>query len=71
MKTKEELRKMDTKKLLEELAEVEKTLAENRFNVETGHSKESHNINKYKTLKAQIKTIISEKEKEQITTSIN
>lgn len=66
----EELRKMDLKKLLAELAIIEKKLAESRFNLETGHSKESHSVKNYKKQKAQIKTIIGEKEVENVKQAI-
>lgn len=70
MKTLEELRKMDIKKLLAELAEVEKSLAESKFNVETGHSKETHTIVKHKKQKAQIKTVIGEKQVEEVSQAL-
>lgn len=64
MKTLEldELRKMDAKKLIEELASANKEIAKARFEVRSGQSKNSHLISNYKTYIAQIKTILTEQE---------
>ena len=70
MKALEELRKMDVKKLIAELAETEKKLAQIRFNVETGHSKEIHQIKKLKKQKAQIKTVLGEKQVEAVAEAV-
>lgn len=57
MKTLEELRKLDSKKLLEELKEVEKTLFKLRFDTKNGQSKSSNLIRSNKRQAARIKTI--------------
>jgi ribosomal protein L29 len=60
MKTLEELRKLDIKKLLEELNEAKKTLFKIRFEVNNGQSKNHHKIPIRRKHIAQIKTIIKE-----------
>lgn len=70
MKTLEELRKMDLKKLLAELTKVEKELAQSKFNVETGHSKESHKIANNRKQRARLKTVIREKEVEAVAAAL-
>lgn len=57
MKTLEELRKLDAKKLIEELEDIEKTLFKLKFGVKNGQSKSSDLIRKNKQQVARIKTI--------------
>lgn len=61
MFTLEEIRKVDVKKLAEELQTAEKELFKKRFEVKSGQSKAGHNISKYKKYIAQIKTILAER----------
>lgn len=58
MFTLEELRKIDPKKLEEELKNAEKTLFKARFEVKSGQSKASNKIRNAKKYVAQIKTIM-------------
>ncbi len=62
MKTLEELRKLDAKKLLEELADVGKELFKVSFEVKNGQSKSNHSIRNASKQVARIKTIIKEHE---------
>lgn len=57
MKTIEELRKLDAKKLIEELEDIEKTLFKLKFGIKNGQSKSSDLIRKNKKQVARIKTI--------------
>jgi large subunit ribosomal protein L29 len=61
----EELKKMDRKKLEEELAEMQKNYFKVKFEVKTGQSKNSHQISLYKTQIARLKTILREKAHEE------
>ncbi len=61
----EELKKMDRKKLEEELAEMKKNYFKTKFEVKTGQSKNSHQISSYKKQIARIKTILREKTEEE------
>jgi large subunit ribosomal protein L29 len=63
MKQLEELKKLETGKLLEELNEARKSLFKIRFEVENGQAKNHHEIKNYKTYIARIKTILKEQEK--------
>jgi ribosomal protein L29 len=60
MFTVEELRKLDTSKLREELKQAEKELFKIRFEVTSGQSKASHTVREKKRYVAQMKTIMSE-----------
>lgn len=62
MKTLEELRKLDAKKLLEELTDMEKDLFKVSFEVKNGQSKSHHSIGNHSKQIARIKTIIKERE---------
>jgi ribosomal protein L29 len=66
MFTLEELRKIDAKKLTEELKKVHKDLFKARFEVTSGQLKSSHSIKKNKQYIAQIKTIITERAEEKV-----
>lgn len=57
MKPLEELKKMDFKKLLEELAKAKKDLNKIRFEVTAGQAKNNHLIGKHRKYIARIKTI--------------
>ena len=59
MKTQEELKKLDAKKLNAELVEVQQTLYKLRFDMRSGHSKDSHMISANKKQAARIKTILN------------
>jgi len=59
MKTLDDLKKMDEKKLQEELQEARKQLFKVKFESESGQSKNVHLIKRYKKLVAQIKTILN------------
>lgn len=59
MKTLEELRKLDTKKLSEELKALEKEYFTTQFEVRNGQAKNSHDLKKYRRQMARIKTLIS------------
>ena len=61
MKVIEDLKKMDIKKLTEELAKMQKKLFKHRFEVENGQSKNIHKIKNHKKQIARIKTIINQK----------
>ncbi len=58
----EELKKLDIKKLNEELNENRKALFKVKFEVKSGQSKNSHLINSYKKQVARIKTLLKEME---------
>ena len=60
MKELEELRKLDPKKLLEELEKAKKTLFKIKFEVENGQSKSHHLIGKNRKYIAKIKTLINQ-----------
>ncbi len=62
MKTLEELRKLDAKKLLEELADVGQELFKVSFEVKNGQSKNNHSIRNASKQVARIKTLIKEHE---------
>lgn len=62
MKTLEELKKLDIRKLLEELESELQELFRSKFEVSNGQSKNSHLISKHTGQVARIKTIIREKE---------
>lgn len=64
MFTIEELRKIDLKKLREEVKKTEKDLFKIRFEVRSEQSKSSHLIKKNKEYLAQLKTILKERENE-------
>lgn len=57
MKTIEELRKLDAKKLIEELEDIEKVLFKLKFGIKNGQSKSSDLIRKNRKQVARIKTI--------------
>lgn len=57
MKTLEELRKLDSKKLIEELEDTEQALFKLKFGIKNGQSKSSDLIRKNKKQVARIKTI--------------
>lgn len=61
MKTIEELRKLDVKKLVEELELELQELFKAKFEVGNGQSKSSHLIVKHKKQVARIKTLLTEK----------
>lgn len=58
MKTLEELKKLDSKKLIEELQDVEKALFKLRFEVKNGQSKSSNQIRDNQKQVARIRTIM-------------
>lgn len=58
MKTLEELKKLDAKKLLEELQAVAKELFKVKFEIKTGQAKNNHEIKKHRRQIAKIKTIL-------------
>ncbi len=62
MKNHEELKKLDIKKLLEELNENRKELFKIKFEVKSGQSKNTHFISRYKKQIARIKTLVKEQE---------
>jgi ribosomal protein L29 len=59
MKTLEELRKLDTSKLFEELEDAKKKLFKAKFDIVSNQSKNSHLIKNNSKYVAQIKTIIN------------
>ncbi len=59
MKTLEELKKLDTTKLKEELKEAQKELARTNFEIKNRQSKNSHTIRSDRKQIARIKTIIN------------
>lgn len=61
MKTLEELKKLDQKKLVEELQSLEKEYFTVNFEVKTGQAKNIHDVKKYRRQIARIKTIMGEK----------
>ncbi|MEK7126527.1 MAG: 50S ribosomal protein L29 [Patescibacteria group bacterium] len=63
MKTLEELKKTDTKKLQEELQLAEKDLFKYTYDVKNGQSKNTHQVRNYKKYIARIKTIDTERSK--------
>ncbi len=60
MKTIKELRKLELKKLLEELKKNQSELFKIRFAVNNGQSKNTHKIREFKKQIARIQTIISQ-----------
>jgi ribosomal protein L29 len=60
MKTLEELRKFDQKKLHEELIDAKKDLFKIKFDVDSNQSKNTHLIKKNRVYIAQIKTLLKE-----------
>jgi large subunit ribosomal protein L29 len=64
MKTVDELRKLDLKKLMAELEEARKERFKITFDVRGGNSKNSHLISKNRKYVARVKTIIRQKEVE-------
>lgn len=64
MKTLEELKKIDPKKLSEELQSAEKDLFKYTYDVKNGQSKNTHQIRNYRKYIARIKTIINLKRHE-------
>ncbi len=74
MKTIKELRKLELKKLIEELKKHQSELFKVKFAVNNGQSKNTHKIREYKKQIAKIKTIItqiSENNNENLTTKEN
>jgi len=65
MKTLEELRKMDVKKLLTELESAVQKLFKARFETKTGQSKSNHLVKRLKQYVARIKTLIKEESTKQ------
>lgn len=61
MFTLEELRKLDTKKIVAEIREVEKELFKAKFEVRSGQGKASHLIRNKKRYIAQMQTVITSK----------
>ncbi len=61
MKTLEELRKLDAKKLLEELESLKKSHFKVNFEVGNGQAKNSHMIRVHRKQIARIKTLLKEK----------
>jgi len=61
MFTTEELRKIDVKKIEEEISNVEKTLYKIRFEVKTGQDKGHNKIELNKRYIARMKTILQER----------
>ncbi|MFA4891067.1 MAG: 50S ribosomal protein L29 [Candidatus Gracilibacteria bacterium] len=64
MFTLEELRKLDIKKLKEEIQKVEKDLFKIRFDVKSGQSKAGHLVKKNKIYLARTNTILRERRDE-------
>ena len=62
MKTLEEIKKMDPSKLLAELKSAKEKLFKHKFEVNTGQSKNIHEIKKYKKHVARIKTLLKNKQ---------
>ncbi|MDA1061221.1 MAG: 50S ribosomal protein L29 [bacterium] len=62
MKTTEELRKLDTKKLLEELESLKKSAFKTRFEIHGGQAKNNHEIRLSRKQIARVKTLIKEKQ---------
>jgi len=62
MKTVEELKKLATAQLLEELNEAQKALFKIAFEAKSGHAKNTHDVPKSRKYVAQIKTIVKENE---------
>lgn len=61
MKTVEELRKLDHKKLIEELQNIEKEYFTVNFEITNGQAKNIHDIKNYRRQIARIKTIMQER----------
>lgn len=59
MKTLEELKKLDAKKLAEELIEIQKEFIKVTFEVKNGQSKNSHMIRTSRKQIARIRTLIN------------
>ena len=66
MKKIEDLRKMDLKKLAEELEKMQKELFKHKFEVRSGQSKNIHLIKTHRKQVATIKTIMHEKGQQDI-----
>ncbi len=64
MKKLEELRKLDVKKLLEELKDAKKSLFKVKFEVENGQAKNHHHIGNYRKYVARIKTLLNNEKKQ-------
>lgn len=62
MKTLEELRKLDPKKLSEELQALDKEHFTTQFEVKNGQAKNSHDLKNYRRQIARIKTLIQNHE---------
>jgi ribosomal protein L29 len=58
----DEIRKMDTSRLMEELIEAKKEAYKAQFEVRNAQAKNNHSISTHKKYIAQIKTILKEKE---------
>lgn len=61
MKTLEELKKLDSAKLLEELAQLKKEYFKTSFEVKTNQAKNSHMVSTHRKQIARVKTLIKEK----------
>ena len=59
-----ELKKMDMKRLMEELGKAKKELFKVNFDVRNGQSKNSHLIGNYKKYIAQISTLLNREQEE-------
>ncbi len=66
MKTLEELKKTDTKKLQEELQLAEKDLFKYTYDVKNGQSKNTHQVRNYKKYIARIKTTINNSQRHEV-----
>lgn len=62
MHTVEELRKLETSKLLEALKEGKKELFKTSFDIANAQAKNSNDIKKYRRYIARIKTILNSKQ---------
>jgi len=69
MFTTEELRKLDLKKLGEEINKAKKDLFKIKFEISSGQSKSSHLIKNNKAYLARLNTILSERAGEEKTNS--
>lgn len=59
MKTKEELLKLDTKKLSEELAQLRHDMVKLEFGVNSGQAKDTHMLKETRKQIARVQTIIN------------
>lgn len=58
MKTQEELKKLDAKKLTEELAELQNHLVKLQFDIRTGQAKNTHSLKEARKQIARVQTLM-------------